>query len=127
MKDSNFSLLSYVADLNVEVDKTEAQIAALTEELARYKGSGASAANARRHTLEVRPSYSKTFAGGCETDRDTVPFCCCGSILRSVICARLTKSRAGTDLEPARAVLAGAALAFPGDSTSAKALRTREC
>ena len=53
VKDSNFSLLSYVADLNVEVDKAEGQIAALTAELARYKGSGASAADARRHTLEV--------------------------------------------------------------------------
>ena len=53
LKDANFSLLSYVADLNAEVDKNEVQIAALTTELDRYRGSGASAADARRHNLEV--------------------------------------------------------------------------
>ena len=53
IKDSNFSLLSYVADVNAEVDKAESQIAALTAELERYRGSGASAADAARHTREV--------------------------------------------------------------------------
>ncbi|KAK9805927.1 hypothetical protein WJX73_005724 [Symbiochloris irregularis] len=52
LKDSNFSLLSYVADLNAEVDKTEGQITALTAELDQYKGSGASAADARRQNQE---------------------------------------------------------------------------
>lgn len=53
LKDSNFSLLSYVADLNAEVDKTEGQITALTAELDQYRGTGASAADARRQNQEV--------------------------------------------------------------------------
>lgn len=57
LKDSNFSLLSYVADLNAEVDKTEGQITALTAELDQYRGSGASAADARRQNLEVCTRY----------------------------------------------------------------------
>ena len=69
VRDSNFSLLSYVADLNAEVDKTEAQIATLTAELDRYRGSGASAADARRHTREVmRPSVPVTVAASLHHD-----------------------------------------------------------
>lgn len=52
-KDTNFSLLSYVSDTNAEVDKLEAQIATLTAEVHKYKGTGATAADTRRAGLQV--------------------------------------------------------------------------
>ena len=52
-KDANFSLLSYVSDVHAEVEKLEAQIATLTAEVRKYKGSGTSAADTRRAGLQV--------------------------------------------------------------------------
>ena len=57
-KDANFSLLSYVSDVNAEVDKLEAQIATLTAEVHKYKGTGASAADTRRAGLQVSTAGS---------------------------------------------------------------------
>ena len=52
-KDANFSLLSYVSDVHAEVEKIEAQIATLTAEVLKYKGSGTSAADTRKAGLQV--------------------------------------------------------------------------
>ena len=54
-KDANFSLLSYVSDVHAEVDKLEAQIATLTAEVHKYKGTGTAAADTRRAGLQACP------------------------------------------------------------------------
>ena len=60
-KDANFSLLSYVSDVHAEVEKLEAQIATLTAEVRKYKGSGTSAADTRRAGLQVGPHLVSIF------------------------------------------------------------------